>query len=92
MNTTELRPLSTSADRLHGIGTDLRPDGGPTLQSLEAGLITLAHSLGREHAMRVRRAMNGVLLQSAAPTTTLPIEASCIGQSFDSNSLEQGGA
>lgn len=39
----------------------LLPVGGPTLESLEAGLMALAHSLGREHALRARRAMNGVL-------------------------------
>lgn len=37
------------------------PVGGPTVDSLEAGLMALAHGLGREHALRVRRAMNGVL-------------------------------
>ncbi|SFE19481.1 hypothetical protein [Paracidovorax konjaci] len=41
--------------------TALLPVGAPTLESLEAGLMALAHSLGREHALRVRRAMNGVL-------------------------------
>lgn len=39
----------------------LLPVGAPTLESLEAGLMALAHGLGREHALRVRRAMNGVL-------------------------------
>ncbi|CAM3404296.1 DUF222 domain-containing protein [Paracidovorax anthurii] len=44
-----------------GCQAALLPVGGPTLESLEAGLMALAHSLGREHALRVRRAMNGVL-------------------------------
>lgn len=39
----------------------LLPVGAPTLESLEAGLMALAHGLGREQALRVRRAMNGVL-------------------------------
>ncbi len=73
--------------------TDLLRTGEPTLQSLEAGLIALAHGLGREHAMRVRRAMNCVLLQSTAPTTNpLPLEASRLGHSLDSDSLEQADA
>ena len=79
--------------RQHNAAHELLPVGEPTLQSLEAGLIALAHSLGREHAQRVRRAMNGALLQSAAPSTNpLPVEASRLGQSFDSDSLEQADA
>lgn len=44
-----------------GCQAALQPVGGPTLESLEAGLMALAHGLGREQALRVRRAMNGVL-------------------------------
>ena len=79
--------------RQHDAAHDLLPVGEPTLQSLEAGLIALAHSLGREHAMRVRRSMNGVLLHAAAATTSaLELEASRFGQSLDSDSLEQADA
>lgn len=39
----------------------LEPAGQPTLEALEAGLMALAHGVGRDHAMRARRAMNGVL-------------------------------
>ena len=79
--------------RQHDAAHDLLPVGEPTLQSLEAGLIALAHSLGREHAMRVRRAMNGTLQQSTASTTnSLLVEASRFGQSLDSDSLEQADA
>lgn len=81
----ECHPLDAAADLL--------PAGEPTLQSLEAGLIALAHGLGREHAMRVRRAMNCVLQQSLAPTSTvLPIEAEHIGLSFDCDLIEQADA
>ncbi len=79
--------------RQHDAAHDLLPVGEPTLQSLEAGLIALAHGLGREHAMRVRRAMNGMLLHAATATTnTLPLEAASFGQSLDSDSLEQADA
>ena len=44
-----------------GCQAALLPVSEPTLESLEAGLMALAHSLGREQALRVRRAMNGVL-------------------------------
>lgn len=43
-------------------------DPAPTLESIEAGLMALAHTLGLDQALRVRRAMNGVLsAQSAQP-------------------------
>ncbi len=44
-----------------GCQAALLPVGAPTLESLEAGLMALAHGQGREQALRVRRAMNGVL-------------------------------
>ena len=68
----------------------LGPAGSPTLESLEAGLLALAHGLGREHAARVRRAMNGVLqaAHSHAPTA-LPPQAAALGAALDSSSLEQ---
>ncbi|SDZ16581.1 hypothetical protein [Delftia lacustris] len=50
----------------------LGPAGAPTLESLEAGLLALAHGLGREHAARVRRAMNGVLQAAHAPAALPP--------------------
>ena len=79
--------------RQHNAAHELLPVGEPTLQSLEAGLIALAHSFGREHAMRVHRAMNGTLLHAAAATTSaLKLEASRFGQSLDSDSLEQADA
>ena len=42
-------------------GTLLDLTAEPTLQSLEAGLLALAHHLGREHAVHTRRAMANVL-------------------------------
>lgn len=66
----------------------LGPAGAPTLESLEAGLLALAHGLGREHAARVRRAMNGVLQASHAPAS-LPPQAAALGAALDSSSLEQ---
>lgn len=66
----------------------LGPAGAPTLESLEAGLLALAHGLGREHAARVRRAMNGVLQAARAPAT-LPPQAAALGAALDSSSLEQ---
>lgn len=42
-------------------GTLLEQTAEPTLQSLEAGLLALAHHLGREHAVHTRRAMANVL-------------------------------
>jgi len=66
----------------------LGPAGAPTLESLEAGLLALAHGLGREHAARVRRAMNGVLQATHAPAA-LPPQAAALGAALDSSSLEQ---
>ena len=49
-------------------GTVAEHCGAPTLESLEAGLLALAHHLGREHAVHTRRAMVNVLLaKPAAP-------------------------
>ena len=48
-------------------GTLVEHAGEPTLQSLEAGLLSLAHFLGREHAVHTRRAMANVLRSQAAP-------------------------
>lgn len=51
--------------------TALEPLRPPTLESIEAGLLALAHGLSREHAVRVRRAMNGVLVsQQQVQSTT----------------------
>lgn len=69
----------------------LGPTGAPTLEALEAGLLALAHGLGREHAARVRRAMNGVLQTAHAPTA-LPPQAAALGAALDSSSLEQADA
>lgn len=37
------------------------PAGTASLEALEAGVMALAHSLGRNHAACARRAMNGVI-------------------------------
>lgn len=66
--------------------------GQPTTDALEAGLMALAHSLGREHAMRVRRAMNSILLAAAPHAATLPAEAHATGAALDQHSLEQADA
>ena len=92
MNTTELRPLGTSAGHQQSLGADLLPAGDPTLQSLEAGLIALAHGLGREHAQRVRRAMNAVITAAPSLPAALPPTASLLGSVLDGNSLEQADA
>lgn len=42
-------------------GTLLEQAGPITLEALEAGLMALAHHLGREHAVHARRAMANVL-------------------------------
>jgi len=65
----------------------LEPAGLPTVEALEAGLMALAHAMGRDHAVRVRRAMNGVLATAAI---SLPAEAALIGAGLDSSSLEHG--
>lgn len=66
--------------------------GKPSLDALEAGLMALAHSLGREQAMRVRRAMNGIILAAAPHAATLPVEAHATGAVLDQHSLEQADA
>ena len=48
-------------------GTLIEQAGQPTLESLEAGLMALAHHLGREHAVHTRRDMANVLRSQAAP-------------------------
>ena len=49
----------------------LTPAGLPTLEAFEAGLMALAHGMGREHAVRARRAMNGVLVGQHEPSIAL---------------------
>ena len=85
MTTTELRPSGTAAVHPHGLASDLLPTGRPTLESLEAGLMALAHGIGREHAQRVRRAMNGVITATPA---LLPTAVSQLSADLDS-SIEQ---
>ena len=71
--------------------TILESQGQPTVEALEAGLMTLAHALGRDHAVRVRRAMNGILATAnSAAAIPLPAEAALIGAHLDSASLEHG--
>lgn len=71
--------------------TALEPAYNPSLEALEAGLMALAHGLGRVHAARARRAMNGVLAAaSTSAAATLPAEAAMIGATLDGSSLEQG--
>lgn len=48
-------------------GTLLELAGPITLEALEAGLMALAHHIGREHAVHTRRAMVNVLRSQAAP-------------------------
>lgn len=79
--------VPTALER-HAPADLLGPAGAPTLESLEAGLLALAHGLGREHAARVRRAMNGVLQAAHAPAA-LPPQAAALGAALDSSSLEQ---
>lgn len=77
------------ADCAESAATDLASHvAAPTLESLEAGLLALAHGLGREHAALVRRAMNGVLQATPAPAS-LPPQAAALGAALDSSSLEQ---
>ena len=71
--------------------TILEPQGKPTVEAIEAGLMTLAHALGRDHAVRVRRAMNGILATAnSVAAIPLPAEAALIGAHLDSASLEHG--
>lgn len=51
----------SAASNLEDQAKVLEPQKQQTLESIEAGLIALAHGLGREHAARTRRAMNGAL-------------------------------
>ena len=79
MQTPGIPPAAQTTQPAHDLGLEAA-FFQPTLESLEAGLLTLAHSLGREHALRVRRAMNGVLMAStsqalAAPPTDLNSES-----------------
>ena len=80
--------VSTALD-CHAQADLLGPTGAPTLESLEAGLLALAYGLGREHATRVHRAMNGVLQVSSPIPSALPPQAVALGAALDSSSLEQ---
>ncbi len=87
------RAHSTVADTLaaDAQATMLEPAGRPTLEALEAGLMALAHGMGRDHAVRARRAMNGILaLATADAPIPLPTEAVLIGAALDGSSLEHG--
>lgn len=73
----------------------LAPDGPITLEALEAGLMALAHHLGRDHAVHVRRAINGVVLAALSQPHDVPpvpsalrTEALQVGALHDSASLE----
>lgn len=72
----------------------LAPDGPITLEALEAGLMALAHHLGRDHAVHVRRAINGVVLAALSEPASLPVppalraEVLQVGTLHDSASLE----
>lgn len=75
--------------------TLLAPAGPITAEALEAGLLALAHHLGRDHAIHVRRAINGVLLAALSESDGLPpvppalhAEAQWVGALHDSASLE----
>ena len=68
------------------------PAGPLTVEALEAGLLVVAHHLGRNCALEVRRAMHGVIAAAAIERTTpaLPAEAVLLGARLDSASIEQG--
>lgn len=73
----------------------LAPAGPVTLEALEAGLMALAHHLGRDHAVHARRAINGVLLATLSDPRNVPpvapalrAEAQQVGALHDSASLE----
>lgn len=76
----------------------LAPDGPISLEALEAGLMALAHHLGRDHAVHVRRAINGVLLAALNEPVGLPIPPALhaqvlqVGALHDSASLEPADA
>ena len=70
----------------------LFPPGPLTVEALEAGLLVVAHHLGRNCALEVRRAMHGVIAAAASKriTPALPAEAVLLGARLDSASIEQG--
>lgn len=75
------------------------PAGPITLEALEAGLMALAHRLGRDHAVHVRRAINGVLLATQSEAcevhlvpAALLAEVQQVGAMHDSASLEPADA
>ena len=77
----------------------LAPDGPITLEALEAGLMALAHHLGRDHAVHVRRAINGVVLATLSQPSEVPpvspalrVQALQVGALHDSASLEPADA
>lgn len=77
----------------------LAPDGPITLEALEAGLLTLAHRLGRDHAVHVRRTINGVVLAALSQPSDLPpvppalrAQVQQVGALHDSASLEPADA
>lgn len=76
----------------------LAPDGPITLEALEAGLMALAHHLGRDYAVHVRRAINGVVLAALSEPASLPVppalraEVLQVGARHDSASLEPADA
>lgn len=77
----------------------LAPDGPITLEALEAGLMALAHHIGRDHAVHVRRAINGVVLAALSEPSGLPpvppalrAQALQVGALHDSASLEPADA
>lgn len=92
MSTTDRPSSGTTSEHLQGIRANLLPAGRPTLESLEAGLMALAHGIGRYHAQRVRRAMNGVITATSASLVLLPSTASQLGSDLDSTSHEQADA
>lgn len=67
----------------------IEPIGQPTIEALEAGLMALANTLGRDRAVRVRQAMNRILA-AQVPSISLPLEAILLGAELDGSSLEQG--
>ena len=73
----------------------MQPAGPITLEAIEAGLMALAHHLGRDHAVHTRRAINGVLLAAlngasglSSVPSALRAEAQKVGALHDSASLE----
>ncbi len=76
----------------------LSPAGPITLEALEAGLMALAHRLGRDHAVHVRRAINGVVQAALSESAGLPVppalrvQVQQVGELHDSASLEPADA